>query len=155
MRHLTKWKIFENGGSGNASFNWLIKQKNQNYFKLEEILEMDLFDKYDIKPKDKEFFFDAEDGGDWPTDKFWTYRVKNSSSILEDTANFEKIGEGKEIEFIIIYNIVHDIHDRLVKDLENIKERVKSYTGKELVWGAEEIDSAPGFILYDFILKLQ
>lgn len=154
MKYLVKWKIFESSSSGNDTFNWISK-KNENYFKLEEILENDVFDDFGITKKPDDFFFEAGEEDNWPTHKFWTYRVKSSKSVLEDTANFEKIGDGKQIDYIIIYNITHQEHDKLAEALEGIKDRVKSYIGSDLVWGTEEIDSAPGFIIYDFILRLK
>lgn len=148
MKHLKTYKLFENTGSGNASFKWLVEVNNQNYLKLTEVL-LELFDDFSIKGKTDETFSDESN----VEHRFWTYRLEGSSSTDDDTTDFSSIGS-KKIDSIIVFNISGDIYPQFRQELEGLKDRVESYVGKLLVIGDEKVDDTPGWVNYDFIIKL-
>lgn len=162
MKYLNSYKLFENLGSGNASFNWLKQKNNEDYFKLSELL-LDLFDDWGIRPKEEDFYFE-DDPGEWPTNRFWTFRTIKSSSIANDTADSGKISDDDEIHYIVIYNIpVGSLSDRnedsfleFKQAIEELKPRIRAYIGKELVMGHEEVrpEDPEDNMYYDVILRL-
>lgn len=143
MKHLKKYKLFEN-----ASFKWLEEVNNQNYLKLTEVL-LELFDDFRIKEKTDETFSDESN----VEHSFWTYRLEGTGSTDDDTADFSSIGT-KKIDSIIVFNISGDIYQQFRQELEGLKDRVESYVGKLLVIGDEKVDDTPGWVNYDFIIKL-
>jgi hypothetical protein len=149
MKYLKKYKLFENGGSGNASFNWIVDLHNSNYLKLTDIL-LEIFDDFSINGKTDETFSDESN----VEHRFWTYRLEGSSSTDDDTADFSSIGS-KKIDSIIVFNISGDIYPQFREQLEGLKDRVSSYVGKLLVIGDEKVDDTPGFVNHDFIIKLE
>ena len=163
MKYLKKYKLFESGGSGNASFNWLKQKNNEDYFKLSELL-LELFDDFNIVPKEEGFYFDDEEQDQWPTNRFWTFRTIRSGSISNDTANFEKISKDDEIQNIIIFNIpVGSLSDKnedsfleFKQSIEELKTRIRGYIGKELIMGHEEVrpEDPEDNMYYDVILRL-
>ena len=162
MKHLATYKLFENGSSGNASFNWLKQKNNEDYFKLSELL-LDLFDDWGIRPKEEDFYFE-DDPGEWPTHRFWTFRTIRSKSISNDTSDFDKISKDDEIQNIIIFNIpVGSLSDRnedsfleFKQALEELKPRIRGYIGKELIMDHEEVrpEDPEDNMYYDVILRL-
>jgi GMP synthase-like glutamine amidotransferase len=161
---IKSFRLFEsqNAGSGNASFNWLKKQNNEDYLKLSELL-LDLFDDWSIRPKEEGFYFE-DDPEEWPTYKFWTFHTIKSKSVVDDTADFSKISKDDEIQNIIIFNIpVVSMSDRnedsfldFKQSIEELKPRIRGYIGKELIMGHEEIrpEDPEDNMYYDVILRL-
>ena len=49
MRYLQTYKLFEN--SGNTSFDWLVRQNNENYLQLLDLVQSEIFDDLNIIPK--------------------------------------------------------------------------------------------------------
>ena len=150
--------------SGNASFDWLRVQKNEAYFELIEILKGELFDDYDISPQKNEEFTDFEDGSDdWPTstNQFWSYCV-NFPGLQHFTSRQEEV-EDKEIDKIVVYNILHKDYPEFKQRLINLKERSQDFIGREIILGEESIYSnwvdlgapdVPETDYWDFIIKI-
>ncbi len=88
MRYLKKYQIFENSGSGNASFDWLIKQNNERYLELLDLLQSEIFDDYNIVSKTTETFEMGSGEEGYPYHKFWTFRAKSQKNSDEDTSDF-------------------------------------------------------------------
>lgn len=146
MRYLQTYKVFENSGSGNAQFNWLIKQNNERFFKLADILYSEVFDEYDVIEKKDESF----DGHVNPTHKFWGFNftpetnggfVKNKSEILDTDS----------IKSIFVYNIPENEESEFFEALKSLDERVFDYCEKHLVVTQESYVS--DYIYFDFIIS--
>jgi hypothetical protein len=162
MKYLTKYNLFENLGSGNASFNWLKQKNNEDYLKLSELL-LEIFDDFNIVPKEEDLFFD-DDQYQWPTHRFWTFRTLRSGSISNDTADFSKISSDDEIHYLVIFNIpVGSLSDKnedsfldFKQAIEELKPRIRGYIGKELIMGHEEVrpEDPEDNMYYDVILRL-
>ena len=144
--------------SGNASFDWLRVQKNEAYFELIEILKGELFDDYDISPQKNEEFTDFEDGSDaWPTstNQFWSYCV-NFPGLQHFTSRQEEV-EDKEIDKIVVYNILHKDYPEFKQRLINLKERAQDFIGREIILGEESVGSPDLYLnayFYYFIIKI-
>lgn len=149
MKHITHFSdfIFE---SGNASFDWLRVQKNEAYFELIEILKGELFDDFDILPKKDEEFTD----GDHPTNPFWSYTVDTHNNY---TAKQEEVGN-KEIDRIVVFNILHKYYPEFKERLVQLKERVEGFIGREIILGEESVGAPdvkdPESDYWDFIIKI-
>ena len=144
--------------SGNASFDWLSAQKNEAYFELIEILKGELFDDFDILPKKDEEFTD----GDHPTNPFWSYTVFRylfgaPGTHNNYTAKQEEVGN-KEIEKIVVYNILHKDYPEFKERLVQLKERVQDFIGREIILGEESVGAPdvkdPETDYWDFIIKI-
>jgi hypothetical protein len=138
--------------SGNASFDWLRVQKNEDYFYLIEILKGELFDDFDISPKKDEEFTDEEDH---PTNPFWSYTVGNHDNY---TSKQEEVGD-KEINKIIAFNIKDKDYPEFKQRLNELKERAEDFIGSEIIIGEDRVGWVPyseyEIINYwDFIIKI-
>jgi len=136
--------------SGNASFDWLIKQKNESYFELTEILQGELFDDFDILPRKDEEFTD----GDHLTNPFWSYTVGPYNNF---TSKAEEVGE-KEIDRIVAFNIKHKDYTEFKQRLIELKERAENFIGREIILGEEALGAPPEphpeLDYWDFIIKI-
>ena len=150
MKFLTTYKLFENKGSGNASFDWLRKQNNERYIDLMYILQSDIFDEFNIVSKTDETFEMGFDSEGYPEHKFWIFRMKESSSADVDTSNPDEIGD-KTIDYMVVFNIQKDEKDSFFNEVLSLKEKVQDLIGKELVISEEIIDDGYN---YDYIIKL-
>ena len=150
MKFLTTYKLFENKGSGNASFDWLRKQNNERYIDLMYILQSDIFDDFNIVSKTDETFEMGFDSEGYPMHKFWIFRMKESSSADVDTSNPDEIGD-KTIDYMVVFNIQKDEKDSFFNEVLSLKEKVQDLIGKELVISEEIIDDGYN---YDYIIKL-
>jgi hypothetical protein len=156
MKYLKTYHIFENRGSGNASFDWLKKHNNENYLQLIDILQGEIFDDSNITHKTGETFEMGYDGEGYPYHKFWTFRTNGI-----DTSDFNSI-EDKEIESIIIYNIKNNEKEDFLSNLEYCKFRFESQTGnkKKLLIEEEPYGGIEAFVspenpgIYDYIIKI-
>ena len=144
--------------SGNASFDWLRVQKNEDYFDLIEILKGELFDDFDISPKKDEEFTDEEEH---PTNPFWSYTVFRyligaPGTHNNYTAKQEEVGN-KEIDKIVVYNILHKYYPEFKERLFELKERAEGFIGREIILGEESVGSPdvkdPETDYWDFIIK--
>ncbi len=147
---MTTYKLFENKGSVNASFDWLRKQNNERYIDLMYILQSDIFDEFNIVSKTDETFEMGFDSEGYPEHKFWIFRMKESSSADVDTSNPDEIGD-KTIDYMVVFNIQKDEKDRFWNEILSLKEKVQDLIGKELVISEEIIDDGYN---YDYIIKL-
>ena len=136
--------------SGNASFDWLIKQKNEAYFELTEILQGELFDDFDILPRKDEEFTDE----DYATNPFWSYTVGTQNNF---TSKWEEVGE-KEINKLVAFNIKHKDYPEFKQRLIELKERAENFIGREIIIGEELLGAPPVPIpeldYWDFIIKI-
>lgn len=152
MKHITHFTDFT-FESGNASFDWLRVQKNEAYFDLIEILRGELFDDYDISPRTDEDFTDFEDE---PTHKFWSYCV-NFPGLQHFTSRQEEV-EDKEIDKIVVYNILHKDYPKFKERLIELKKRAQDFIGREIILGEEAVGSPdvmdPESDYWDFIIKI-
>jgi hypothetical protein len=123
-----------NSGSGNTSFNWITKQKNEKYFELAEILQSKLFDDLNIVATTDEKFDDI-DSEDYPYHKFWSFRASGVVPIRTS-----EIGD-HPINGIYVYNISADEKDEFYNSLIGLKDIVKDYLDKELVVSEDSLDS--------------
>lgn len=145
---MTTYKLFENKGSGNASFDWLRKQHNEKYIDLMYILQSDIFDEFNIVSKTDETFNDDGDSV-YPEHKFWVFRMKESSSTDVDTSNPNEIGDNT-VDYIVVFNITKEEQDNFWSILLDLKEKVQDITGRELIVGEETISD----VYSDYIIKL-
>lgn len=154
MKHITHFTDFT-FESGNASFDWLRVQKNEAYFDLIEILRGELFDDYDISPispkEGNEFtYFDDE-----PTDRFWAYCV---NFPLQPFVSRQEEVKDKEIDKIVVFNILHKDYPEFKKRLVQLKERAQDFIGREIILGEEAVGSPdvmdPESDYWDFIIKI-
>lgn len=150
MKYLETYKLFENRGFGNTSFDWLRKLNNERYIDLMYILQSDIFDEFNIISKTDETFEMGYDSEGYPEHKFWVFRMKESSSADVDTSNPEEIGD-KTIDYIVVFNIQKDEKDFFYSEVLSLKEKVQDLIGKELVISEEIIDDGYN---YDYIIKL-
>jgi hypothetical protein len=142
MRYLKRYNE-SNSGSGNTSFNWLTKQKNEKYFELVEILQSKLFDDLNIVATTDESF-DDYDSPFYPHHKFWSF-----NSVGLNPVKTSDIGD-HDIFGIYVYNISKDERDEFSNSLIGLKDMVKDYLDKELVVTEEPLDSGES----DYIIKL-
>ena len=148
--NLLQSKVFEN--SGNASFDWLVRQNNENYLQLLDLVQSEILDDLNIIPKTDETFSMGYDSEGYPEHKFWTFRFKNQPNSDDDTSEFIP---DKEIDCIIIFNITPDETGDVLSKLEDCKKRIETHTGKKL--SIEEEPSGPPESpeFYDYVLKLK
>lgn len=136
--------------SGNASFDWISGQKNEAYFELIDILKGEIFDDFDILPKKDEEFTD----GDHPTNPFWSYHVIGHNNY---SAKQEEVVD-KEIDKIVVYNILHKYYPDFKKRLVELKERVEGFIGREIILAEESLGAPsepdPETDYWDFIIKI-
>jgi len=93
----------------NESWNSLVQEINlENYKELSEILQSEVFDEYDI-------YYDENYDADHTT---WTY--DSTFTSLDDNDNYD---------IICIYNVKPNIHDDLVKDLDDKKDLIMNMLG--------------------------
>lgn len=145
MNYLKSFNLFE---SGNASFNWLIKQNNERYSELIEILQSKLFDDYDIISKTNE---DFDDYGNYPEHKFWCYLYSNGKTGVTMPTDIK-------IEKIFIYNFSSEERDNFEKSLNELRYLIYDIMDKLLVIGFDicmPIDSPSGAVIIDFIIMLK
>jgi hypothetical protein len=138
--------------SGNASFDWLRVQKNEDYFDLIEILKGELFDDFDISQKKDEEFTDEEDH---PTNPFWSYTVDSHNNY---TSKQEEVGN-KKIDKIIVFNIKHKYYDEFKQRLVELKKRSEDFIGREIIldeepFTFERFPPDPEVDYWDFIIKI-
>jgi hypothetical protein len=138
--------------SGNASFDWLRVQKNEDYFDLIEILKGELFDDFDISQKKDEEFTDEEDH---PTNPFWSYTVDSHNNY---TSKQEEVGN-KKIDKIIVFNIKHKYYDEFKQRLVELKKRSEDFIGREIIldeepFAFERFPPDPEVDYWDFIIKI-
>ena len=127
-----------NSGSGNTSFNWITKQKNEKYFELAEILQSKLFDDLNIVATTDERFddYDPDDlNCYYPRHKFWSFKLLGVVPIRTS-----EIGD-HPINGIYVYNISADEKDEFYNSLIGLKDMVKDYLDKELVVSEDSLDS--------------
>jgi len=153
MRYLQTYQIFENSGSGNASFDWLIKQNNERYLELLDLLQSEIFDDYNIVSKTTETFEMGSDDEGYPYHKFWTFRAKSQKNSDEDTSDFNSIKD-KEIDSIIVYNIEIEETGDFLSKLEDCKFRFESHTGKKISIQEEPCGGSENPGIYDYIIKI-
>lgn len=154
MKYLNSYKLFENIDSGNASFDWLVRQNNENYLQLLDLVQSEILDDLNIIPKTDETFSMGHGEEGYPEHKFWTFRFKNQPNSDDDTADFYSISD-KEIESIIIFNITPDETGDVISRLEDCKKRIEPQTGKKLSI-EEELTGTPEFPeFYDYVLKFK
>jgi hypothetical protein len=154
MRYLQTYQIFENSGSGNASFDWLIKQNNERYLELLDLLQSEIFDDYNIVSKTTETFEMGSDEEGYPYHKFWTFRTKSQKNSDEDTSNFNSIKD-KEIDCIIVFNIEFEETGDFLSKLEDCKFRFESHTGKKISIQEEPCGGPENPGVYDYIIKIK
>jgi hypothetical protein len=150
MRYLQTYQIFENSGSGNASFDWLIKQNNERYLELLDLLQSEIFDDCNIVSKTTETWGSDEEG--YPYHKFWTFRSKSQKNSDEDTSDFNSIKD-KEIDSIIIFNITPDETGDVISKLEDCKFRFESL-GKKISIQEESCAGPENSKFYDYVVKI-
>lgn len=152
MKHLEKYKVFENSGSGNAQFDWLRKQNNERFFKLADILTSEVFDDFWVSEKKTERFSDEEPH---PTHRFWAFNTQTLRLNAEKVCvlkSSDEISETDEIKAIYVYNIRESERENFYAEVFRIRERVFAYCGKHLVVSEESyVDSE---IVFDYVITL-
>ena len=144
MRYLQTYNVFENSGSGNATFDWLRKQNNERFFKLADILYSEIFDDFDVIEKRDETFDGIED----PTHKFWGYNLVDKPFVN----NKSEISDTDSIKSIWVYNIREDEAVKFYEVLKNLDEIVFDYCEKHLV--VTEESYVNNDIYFDYIISL-
>lgn len=161
MRYLKSYQIFENSGSGNVSFDWLIKQNNERYLELLDLLQSEIFDDYNIVSKTTETWnitypFADPMGSDeegYPYHKFWTFRTKSQKNSDEDTSDFNSIKD-IEIDSIIVFNIENEETGDFLSKLNDCKFRFESQTGKKISIQEEVCGGPENSKFYDYVVKI-
>lgn len=143
MKHLKTYKLFENSGSGNASFDWLRKQNNERFFKLADILTSEVFDEFKVMEKTTERFSDEEP---YPTHRFWAFNIP----VTDRLRSSDEISETDKIEAIYVYNIPEKESDRFFSEVIKLKDRIFDYCGKHIVVSEESYVDRE--IVFDYVI---
>lgn len=145
MKYLKQFENFTL--ESNDSFDRLRVKKNEAYFELIEILKGELFDDFDILPKKDEEFIDS---APHPTNPFWSYTVGTHNNY---TAKQEEVGN-KEIDRIVVFNILHKDYPEFKERLVKLKERAQDFIGIEIILNEESVKSHQ-IDYWDFIIKIE
>jgi hypothetical protein len=97
VKYLNSYRLFENIDSGNASFDWLVRQNNENYIQLLDLVQSEILDDLNIIPKTDETFSMGHGEEGYPEHKFWTFRFKNQPNSDDDTADFYSISDKEKL----------------------------------------------------------
>lgn len=151
-------KYLKHFESGNASFDWLRKQKNEAYFELIEILQNELLDDYNVVSRTDEDFNE-----DNPEHSFWVFRLKEKVGLgFAGNESYWVTKENEvgnsEINAIIIFNILHKIKKEFEQELQSLIKRAENHLEREITIESEVIGDPnpidPETDYWDFIIKI-
>jgi len=139
MNLIKSFKVFE---SNMVS----IKDLNDDYQYLKDILQSELFDELNIQTIDRDIK-GFDDFDEQPKHKFWSY-YKSGSGY---TCNLDN-NSNEKVDSIIVFNLIESDKEKVNNILEGLVSLIKDSLGYELIWSIDEVIGEWDY--YDCMIKL-